>query len=83
MRTDKELKEVALVFISDSSTPQSVFEYAAELETLGAHGAKIPKLRANQWKSVIEELIDERKLDEVNSCVVVPFFNDVRQLDLF
>ena len=85
MRTDKELTDLALSFITDCTTSQSVFEYAAELEQLGAHGAKIPAMRANKWKAVIDALITAGKLHEVNGCVlaVVGSKDEFEQLPLF
>lgn len=85
MRSDKELSELALSFITECTTPQSVFEYAAELEKLGMHGAKIPALRANKWKAVIDALITDGKLHDVNGCVlaVVGSKDEFEQLPLF
>lgn len=85
MRTDLELSQIALDFVTDCTTPQSVFEYAAELEQLGAHGAKIPALRANKWKNVIDALITNGKLHEVNGLLVavVGSKQELEQLPLF
>jgi hypothetical protein len=85
VRTETELSQIALDFVSDCTTPQSVFEYAAELEQLGSHGAKIPAVRANKWKSVIEQLITEGKLHEVNGLLVavVESKQEFEQLPLF
>ena len=85
MRTDAELSQIALDFVSDCRTLQSVFEYAAELEQLGSHGAKIPAVRANKWKSVIDVLIAEGKLHEVNGLLVavVESKQEFEQLPLF
>jgi hypothetical protein len=85
MRTESELSQIALDFVSDCTAPQSAFEYAADLETLGAHGAKIPKVRANDWIKVINALITDRKLHEVNGfiLVVVEAVSDFEQLRLF
>lgn len=85
MRSEKELSDTALSFITDCTTPQSVFEYAAELERLGMHGAKIPAMRAHLWKAVIDNLVTDRKLHEVNGCVlaVVGSKDEFEQLPLF
>ena len=85
MRTDAELLKIALEFVTDCTVLQSVFEYAAELEQLGAHGAKIPAMRANKWKAVIEELVTVGKLVEIDGSVVssLECRNSFRQLDLF
>lgn len=85
MRSDRELTELALSFVTDSTTPQSVFEYSAELEQLGAHGAKIPAQRANKWKAIIDRLITDGKLHEVNGLLVavVDSKHEYEQLPLF
>lgn len=85
MRTETELSQIALDFVTDCTTPQSVFEYAAELEKLGAHGAKIPAVRSNKWKAVIDALMAEGKLHEVNGVVlaVVDSKHEFEQLPLF
>jgi len=44
-RPQSELVNIAYKFVSDCTTPQSIFEHAAELEQLGSHGARIPPLR--------------------------------------
>lgn len=85
MRSDKELSDLALSFVTECTTPQSVFEYAAELEQLGAYGAKIPQMRAHKWKAVIDALITDGKLHEVNGFVlaVVGSKDEFQQLPLF
>lgn len=85
MRSDPELSQIALDFVCDCTTPQSVFEYAAELEQLGSHGAKIPAVRANKWKAVIDALITNGKLHEVNGLLVavVGSKQEFEQLPLF
>lgn len=85
MRTDAELSQIALDFVSDCTTPQSIFEYAAELEKLGSHGAKIPAMRAQKWKLVIDALIASRKLHEVNGVLLAAIESkqEFRQMDLF
>lgn len=85
MRTEIELSQIALDFVSDCTTPQSVFEYAAELEKLGAHGAKVPAVRAQKWKTVIDALMTGGKLHEVNGVVlaVVDSKQEFEQLPLF
>jgi len=85
VRTDAELSQIALDFVTDCTAPQSVFEYAAELEQLGAHGAKIPAIRAHKWKSVLDSLITEGKLHEVNGLLVavVESKQEFEQLPLF
>ena len=85
MRSETELSQIALDFVSDCTAPQSVFEYAAELEQLGAHGAKIPAMRAHKWKAVLDNLITEGKLHEVNGLLlaVVDSKQEFEQLPLF
>ena len=85
MRTDAELSQIALDFVSDCTTPQSAFEYAAELEQLGSHGAKIPAMRANKWKAVLDELVAIGKLHEANGSLVasIESKNEFEQLPLF
>ena len=85
MRSDTELSQIALDFVCDCTAPQSVFEYAAELEQLGSHGAKIPAVRANKWKAVIDALITNGKLHEVNGLLVavVGSKQEFEQLPLF
>lgn len=85
MRTEIELSQIALDFVTDSTTPQSVFEYAAELEQLGAHGARIPKVRANEWMKIVSALVGGGKLREENGVVltVVEVANDFEQMRLF
>jgi hypothetical protein len=70
-RKRDELVDIAYDFIADCTCPQSVFEFAAELEQLGAHGAKIPKQRAQTWMKIINGLIDDAKLVERDGCVFV------------
>jgi hypothetical protein len=70
-RKQAELVTIAYDFIADCTCPQSVFEFAAELEQLGAHGAKIPKQRAQYWKAIIDGLITDGKLVERDGCVFV------------
>jgi hypothetical protein len=62
MRSNKELSELALEFIKASTIRQTVSEYAFELKKLGSHGAKIPLVAADVWKSVIDQLVKDRKL---------------------
>ena len=84
MRPNEEQSEVALSFVTDCRVPQSVFEHAAELEKLGAHGARVPPMRAHQWKAIIDGLMTDGKLTEVNECVVAPVAEDgPKQLTLF
>ena len=85
MRTEAELSKIALDFVTDCTTPQSVFEYAAELEQLGSHGAKIPSVRAHKWKTVIDALMADGKLHEVNGLLVaaVESKQEFEQLPLF
>jgi len=85
MRSDAELLQIALDFVCDCTSPQSVFEYAAELEQLGSHGAKIPDVRAHKWKAVIDALITNGKLHEVNGLLVavVGSKHEFEQLPLF
>ena len=85
MRTETELSQIALDFVTDCTTPQSVFEYAAELEKLGSHGAKIPAVRAHKWKAVIDALMTDGKLHEVNGLLVavIESTQGFEQLPLF
>ena len=85
MRTDAELSQIALDFVSDCTTPQGAFEYAAELSILGMRGARIPAVRADKWRSVIDALIADGKLVESSGVVlvVVEPSSDFEQLSLF
>lgn len=69
-RSPEELSTIALSFVTDCRHPQTCFEHAAELESLGLHGAKIPSVRAHQWKAIIDGLVTDGKLIEVEGCVV-------------
>ena len=82
-RPHSELIEIAFTFVSDCTTPQSVFEHAAELEQLGNHGAKIPPLRAHVWKAILDGLVTERRLVERDGVLVAPASHDERQMMLF
>ncbi len=83
-RSQIELETIAYNFIVDCRVPQSVFEFAAELENLGAHGAAVPRLRANKWKSIIDSLITSGELTERNGCVVASVdSNKLEQQQLF
>lgn len=83
MRTQTELTQIALSFVTDCRAPQSVFEFAAELEQLGAHGAAIPPMRAHQWKVIIDRLVTDGKLIDMNGCVVAPVVDGLKQMTLF
>ena len=49
-----------------------------------AHGAKIPSVRANKWKSVIDGLVTDGALVESGGCVVASVDSDkLEQLPLF
>lgn len=85
MRTDAELSQIALDFVSDCTTPQGAFEYAAELSILGMRGARIPAVRADKWRSVIDALVASGRLVEMGGSIVasVEVKESFRQLDLF
>lgn len=84
MSRENEYDQVALDFVKAARYPQSVFEYAAELECVGMRGAKIPAARANVWKAVIDRLITQRKLVEtVDGVKASPDAEPPKQLSLF
>jgi len=62
MSRQSEYPQVALDFVKAARYPQSVFEFAADLECVGMRGGRIPAARANVWKSVIDQLVTEGKL---------------------
>jgi hypothetical protein len=62
MSRQSEYSQVALNFIKAANYPQSVFEFAADLENVGMHGGRVPAARANVWKAVIDQLVTEGKL---------------------
>jgi len=82
-RPQSELVSIAYNFVSDCTTPQSIFEHAAELEQLGSHGARIPPLRAHQWNSLLWLLIVSGRLTERDGVLVAPVANDDKQMMLF
>lgn len=53
-----------VAYIADSSTPMSIWEYAAELENNGKLGAEVPKASAQHWKREIESAIAKGLLVE-------------------
>jgi len=82
-RTEGELTDAAVSFIADCRVQQSTFEFATELASIGAYGAKVPKASAATWKRVIESAISSGLLIECEGCVFVPVeYKDV-QLRLF
>lgn len=84
MRSNKELSELALEFIRGSTIRQGVSEYAFELKKLGSHGAKIPLVAADIWKSVIDQLVKDRKLVMSNRVVHGPVeLEKPKQMELF
>ena len=84
MNRQSEYSQVALDFIKTANRPQSVFEFAADLECVGMRGAKIPAARAHVWKAVIDRLIAERKLVETEDGVrASPEAEPPRQMSLF
>ena len=62
MTRESEHLQVALDFVKAARYPQSVFEFAAELECVGMRGGRIPVARAHIWKAVIDQLVTEGKL---------------------
>lgn len=72
-------------YISDSTTPMSIWEYAAELENIGKTGAQVPKSTAQNWKREIEQAIAKGLLvEDANGNVRAPALDaKVKQLDLF
>jgi hypothetical protein len=84
MTRQSEYPQVALDFVKAARYPQSAFEFAADLECVGMRGAKIPAARANVWKSVIDQLIAERKLIETEDGVrASPEAEPPKQMSLF
>ena len=83
MRSENELIEIALAFVTECNCPQSVFEFAAELEQLGSCGASILAMRANKWKAIIDRLVTDGKLTERDWCVVAIADTSFKQLALF
>lgn len=84
MSREAEYDQVALDFVKAARYPQSVFEFAAELECVGMRGARIPAARAHNWKAVIDRLITERKLVETEQGVHAPRDAEPpKQLSLF
>lgn len=51
-------------YISESTTPMSIWEYAGELERNGGSGAAVPKATAQHWKREIEKAIADGLLVE-------------------
>jgi hypothetical protein len=51
-------------YISDSTVPMSMWEYAAELENIGKTGAQVPQATAQNWKREIEQAIAKGLLIE-------------------
>ena len=81
---ESEYKEVALDFVKAARYPQSVFEFAADMETVGMRGGKIPAARSQTWKAVINQLITEGKLQETERGVHGPIeVEKPKQLTLF
>ena len=72
-------------YISDSTTPLSLWEYAAELENNGQRGAAIPKATAQHWKRQIEQAIEKGSLVEHSDGTVRACMPDAgpKQLTLF
>jgi hypothetical protein len=64
MNRESEYSKVALDFVRAARYPQSVFEFAADLENVGMHGGRVPAARAHVWKAVIDQLVTEGKLVE-------------------
>jgi hypothetical protein len=64
MSRQSEYPQVALGFIKAANQPQSVYEFAADLENVGMHGGRVPAARAHIWKAVIDQLVTEGKLVE-------------------
>ncbi len=62
MSRQSEYPQVAINFIKAADQPQSVFEFAADLENVGMHGGRVPAARAHIWKAVIDQLVTEGKL---------------------
>ena len=62
MSRQSEYPQVALDFVKAARYPQSVFEFAADLENVGMHGGRVPAARAHIWKAVIDQLVTEGKL---------------------
>jgi hypothetical protein len=62
MNRESEYSKVALDFVRAARYPQSVFEFAADLENVGMHGGRVPAARAHIWKAVIDQLVTEGKL---------------------
>lgn len=84
MRPIEDLRKTVLDFVRESRESQSVFELCAELENLGMHGARIPAMKANKWKGVVDELITDRLMIETNGVVSVPVVEDKpKQMELF
>ena len=84
MRSNKELSQLALEFIRASTIRQGVSEYAFELKKLGSHGAKIPLVAADIWKSVIDQLVKDKKLVMSDRVVHGPVeLEKPKQMELF
>ena len=74
-----------VAYIADSSTPMSIWEYAAELENNGKTGAQVPQATAQNWKREIENAIAKGLLVEDSQGNVRAPALDVgpKQLSLF
>ena len=74
-----------VAYIADSTTPISIWEYAAELENNGKRGAEVPKASAQHWKREIENAISKGLLVEDQEGNVKAPALDVgpKQLSLF
>ena len=85
MTRESEHAQTALDFIKRARYPQSIFEFAADLENVGMRGGRIPVAKANVWKSVIDQLVKEGKLRQTPEgvCPVDEDEGKAKQLSLF
>jgi hypothetical protein len=85
MTRQSEHYQTALDFVKASRYPQSIFEFAADLENVGMRGGKIPVARAHVWKAVIDQLVTEGKLRQTPDgvCAVDGDEGKAKQLSLF
>jgi hypothetical protein len=84
MRTDEELLDIAFLFVADCRVGQSIDSFANELESLGAHGAAIPKVKKQKWIAVLDRLVSVGKLRCVGELLAVPIEQqDFKQMSLF
>jgi len=72
MRTEDEMIDCVVSFVSATRFEQSKNEMATELASIGLHGARVPKASFSSWCKTIDTAIQKGLLVDAGGIVRAP-----------